>query len=306
MKLGIFDDGASGGATIDQMVANAESARVAGFDHYWLPQIFGFESLSVLAIIGREVPEIGLGTAVVPTYPRHPVTMAAEALTVQAASGGRLTLGIGLSHQIVIENVLGMSFDRPARHMREYLSALLPLIDTGNVSFQGETLSAQVGLTVKESSPCPVLIAGLGPKMLELAGGMAAGTVTWMTGPKTLEEHIVPSIRSAAKAAGRDEPRVVAALPVAVTSDEAGARAKAAEIFQMYGFLPSYRAMLDREGAGGPEDVALVGSAAQISEQILALADVGVTDFVAVEYFRGDQVAEDTRALLVDLVGKLK
>ena len=117
--------------------------------------------------------------------------------------------------------------------------------------------------------------------MLRVTGRLADGTVTWCTGPATLASHIVPTITSAADEAGRPAPRVVATLPVCVTDDAAGARERAAAVFAIYGQLPSYRAMLDREGAAGPADVAIVGSAAEVSESVAALADVGVTDFVA-------------------------
>jgi F420-dependent oxidoreductase-like protein len=292
MQLGIFDSTAGAGGDIDRIVANAKAAEADGFAHFWLPQIFSVEALSVLAILGREVPRIGLGTAVVPTFPRHPVTMAAEALTAQAASGGRVTLGIGLSHQMVIENMFGMSFSHPARHMAEYLDVLIPLVKQNAVSHQGSLYSL----------PVPVVIAGLGPRMLRLAGAVADGTVTWMTGPSTLAEHIVPSIRSAAAEVGRTDPRVIAALPVAVTDHPVEARAEAAKTFEIYGMLPSYRAMLDREGAGGPADVALVGSRGEVAESIASLAEVGVTDFVAVEFSTDRAIREATRQTLVGLL----
>ena len=133
--------------------------------------------------------------------------MAQQALTVQLASGGRFTLGIGLSHQIVIENMLGYSFDRPLRHMREYLSVLMPLLTHGKADFDGETISAHAAVDVADRPPCPVIVAALGPKMLELAGSVTDGTATWMTGPATLESHTVPIISAAAEKAGRPAPR---------------------------------------------------------------------------------------------------
>lgn len=297
MKIGIFDAGA-GTTDINAAVATATAARDDGFAHYWLPQIFGLESMTVLAVVGREVEGIGLGTAVVPTYPRHPVTMAQEALTVQQASGGRFTLGIGLSHQMVIENMFGLSFARPASHMEEYLSALMPLIRERSVAVQGETISVAAGLTLPVIDPCPVLVAGLGPRMLRLAGSMADGTITWMTGPGTLESHIIPSITAAAD--GRDV-RVVAALPVAVTDDVAASKEEAARIFSIYGVLPSYRAMLDREGAEGPADVAIIGSADEVSERIRHLSAIGCTDFVAVEFSQDAKRQAATRDCLKGL-----
>lgn len=300
MRIGIFGgDTASGplSATIDA----ARSAADAGFASFWLPQIFGLDALTALALIGREVPRIELGTAVVPTYPRHPIVLAQQALTTQAATDGRLALGIGLSHQMVIEGMFGHSFHKPVRHMREYLEVLVPLIHDGSVSFAGETITARVGIDVKGASPCPILLAALGTKMLELAGTVADGTVTWMTGPGTIESHVVPTITAAAAGAHRPPPRIGVGLPVCLTDDVDAARERAARTFEIYGSLPSYRAMLDREGAAGPADVAVVGDEAEIRRQVARLASVGATDLVANVFGSGDERAQ-TIALLQSLL----
>lgn len=294
MRVGLF----GGEGSLQALVDGAVSAEADGFDSFWLPQIFGTDAMSALTVIGREVPRIELGTAVVPTYPRHPIVMAAQALTVSAASGGRFTLGIGLSHQMVIEGMFGYSFDKPARHMREYLEALGPLLSGQPADVEGETITARATLDVPGGAPVPVVVAALGPRMLQLAARLAAGTVTWMTGPKTLAEHTVPTINAAAEAEGLPVPRVVSALPVAVTDDADGARERAAKIFQVYGFLPSYRAMLDREGVAGPADVALVGTADEVRAGIGRVRDAGVTDFVAVEFDAHEPVRSATRDLL--------
>ena len=300
MRIGIFG-GDTQTRTIDQVVADARQAEADGFASFWLPQIFGLDAISTLAIVGREVPRIELGTAVVPTYPRHPAMLASQALTTAAASHGRFVLGIGLSHQVVVEGMWGMSYDKPARHMKEYLSILLPLLRDGNVSYAGTTLTAHTPVTVAEREPVPVLLAALAPRMLKLAGGVADGTVTWMTGRATLADYIVPSLNSAAKEAGRPTPRVGASLPVCITSDPDGARTKAADEFAIYGTLPSYRAMLDREGAQGPADVALVGDDGDVGKAIGALADAGVTDFVAADFGSRDDRTR-TREFLKTLV----
>jgi 5,10-methylenetetrahydromethanopterin reductase len=275
----------------EQVVNQVRSLRDAGLQTAWSSQIFAYDALTVLAAVGREVPGIDLGTAVVPTYPRHPVMLAAQALTVQAASGGRLTLGIGLSHQMVIENVFGQSFEKPARHMKEYLSILMPLLEGEQVSFTGETMSASTFGPLQIDAPAPpVLVAALGTTMLRIAGRMASGTVTWMTGPDTLENHIIPTITEAAAEAGRPQPRVGVGLPVCVTGDVGAAREKAAEVFSIYGHLPSYRAMLDREGAGGPADVAVVGSESEVRAQVERLAAIGATDFCGAPFGSADEV----------------
>jgi F420-dependent oxidoreductase-like protein len=299
MRLGV---GINVSKPIDEVVAQVSRLAEEGFDTAWCLQIFGYDALTLLAVVGREVPDIELGTAVVPTYPRHPVVMAIQAVTTQAASGGRLVLGIGLSHQIVIEGVFGYSFDRPARHMRDYLSVLMPLLRGEAVSYKGETLSAAtIGpLDVKVDAPS-VLVAALGPTMLRLAGQLADGTVTWMTGPATIASHIAPSITKAAEDVGRPAPRIATALPVAVTTDVDRAREAANRTFAMYGQLPSYRAMLDREGAEGPAQVAIVGDEQSVADQIAGMAAAGATDFSAVPFGSSDEIRQ-TLGLMAALV----
>ncbi|HRW39270.1 MAG: TIGR03564 family F420-dependent LLM class oxidoreductase [Acidimicrobiales bacterium] len=294
MRIGIF----SGDANVATLLETARLAEADGFDSFWLPHIFGVDALCAHTLIASQVPRIELGTAVVPSYPRHPVALAQQALTVSAVSGGRLTLGVGLSHQIVIEAMYGYSFSKPARHMREYLTALVPLCQGENVSFAGETLTARAQVMVEGAPPVPVMVAALGPAMLQIAAELTAGTVTWMTGPRTLGEHTVPTIRSAAAAAGTGDMRVVGALPVAVTDDLESARERAARVFEVYGSLPSYRAMLDREGVDGPADVAIIGSEAEVRAGIERMRSAGVTDFVAVEFLTDEPAATATREVL--------
>jgi 5,10-methylenetetrahydromethanopterin reductase len=301
MRIGIFGGTVNDG-TINEVVAEAARAEADGFATYWAPQIFGLDAMTVLAIAGREIPRIELGTSVVPTYPRHPWVMAQQALTTQAATGGRLCLGIGLSHQVVIESMWGMSFDKPVRHLKEYLNVLLPLVRGEAVSVNGETISTHGALQVKGGSPFPVVVAALGPQMLHLAGAVADGTLTWCTGPATLAEHTVPAIAAAADQAGRAVPRVIAALPVCVTEDVDGAAERAAKVFAIYGQLPSYRAMLDREGAKTVADIAITGSESEVSDRIAALAGIGVTDFAAVEFGATPDEVARTRAVLQALL----
>jgi F420-dependent oxidoreductase-like protein len=298
MRIGTVLAEPGGPDAIGALSGQLRAAADDGLTSAWLSNIFGVEALTALAAAGREVGGIEVGTAVVPTYPRHPAVLAQQALTADLALGGRLTLGIGLSHQIVIQDMYGYSFDAPARHMREYLAVLLPLLAGDPVAFDGATIHAHIGLSVPRSPrKVPVLLAALAPRMLRLAGEQADGTVLWMTGPATVRDYIVPSITTAAAAAGRPEPRVVCMLPVCVTADPMQARADADKAMAIYGQLPSYRAMLDKEGAAGPGDVAIVGDEDAVADQIRALAGCGVTDFAAAEYARGPD-AQRTRALL--------
>ena len=286
--------------SLDELTATLQRAVDDGFSSAWMADIFGLDAQNALAYAGSRVPGIEVGTAVTPTYLRHPVALARQAVTTDIATGGRFALGIGLSHQVVIEGMLHLSFDKPARHMREYLAVLLPLLREGKVSFSGETLGADAAISVRPVGPLPVLLAAMAPHMLHLAGAVADGTVLWMTGPRTIAEHVVPRLTDAAGDAGRPSPRVVCVLPVCVTDDEAAAQARAGKVFAIYDTLPSYKAMLDKEGAAGPGDVAIVGDEAAVRQQIVALAAIGVTDFVAGEFATGEDAAR-TRALLRDL-----
>ncbi|MCF6471166.1 TIGR03564 family F420-dependent LLM class oxidoreductase [Nonomuraea sp. MG754425] len=278
------------GSLRDQIAQAVED----GFTSAWISNIFSLDAITALTAAGVQAPPIELGTAVVPTYPRHPGVLAQQAMTANAALGGRFTLGVGLSHQFVIENMFGYSFERPGRHMKEYLDILLPASRGEQVRYEGETLKADLRLT-GPGAGFPVLVAALGPRMLKLAGTVADGTVLWMTGPKTVAEHIAPVINAAAAEAGREPPRIVCALPISVTDDSAATFERANQIFAMYGQLPSYRAMLDREGAATPADVAIIGDEDTVLARIEALKQAGVTDFVGSVFAN----RERTRALLI-------
>ncbi len=282
MDIGVMVGGTGLGAVIEAVREVAE----AGVRRAWVPQVFGIEALTAIAVAGREVPDIELGTAVVPTYPRHPLILAGQALTTSAALGGdgRLHLGIGLSHQLVIEGMLGMAFEKPAIHMREYLSALRPALDGQPVDVDGETLRAHTlmgPLTVDDAGPVPILVAALGPALLRVAGELADGTLTWMAAPEGIGKRIAPSITAAAEAAGRPRPRVGVGLPVAVTDDVEGVLERAATTYAIYGTLPSYKRLLDEAGLDGPADVVIAGDEEEVVRRIRALADVGATEFLA-------------------------
>jgi F420-dependent oxidoreductase-like protein len=281
MKIGI-GIGEIGGAAADVIgiVAQAKRAEADGFASGWFANIFGFDAIMMAALCARETSRIELGTAVVPTFPRHPTAMAQQAMTAQAIAGGRFTLGIGLSHQVVIETMLGMSFAKPYSHMKEYLAVLAPLMRTGSVMHQGSEYRVAVSMNVPGGQPCQILVAALAPKMLALTGAEADGTITWMTGPATIRDHTVPRISEAAAAAGRPAPRIVVGLPVAITKDPAAARRAAAQQFAIYGTLPSYRAMLDREGAEGPADVVIAGDESAVGAALVKLEEAGTTDFL--------------------------
>jgi len=303
MKIGINGTGLVQKASVEAVARHAEAARDAGFASYWLAEhpTGGFDALTVLALVGQRVPGLALGTAIVPTFPRHPLALAGQALTTADSIGHRLTLGIGLSHEPMMAQ-LGIGFDKPIRHLREYLTILMALMRTGRVDFTGATLACQAELFKPPQMPTPVVVAALGPQALKVAGALADGTTLAWVGPKTVREHIVPRIGEAAAAAGRPAPRIIATLPVCVTGDPESVRAAIATGLSMYGRLPSYRAMFEREGVAGPADVAIVGSAAEVRDRLQSLAEAGVTDFAASEFVRSPAEREATRALLCELL----
>lgn len=288
MRIGVIVEALS----VDCLIGRTRLIRDAGIRSVWTYQVFGMDAITSLTLLAREVPDVEVATGVVPTWLRHPMVMGAQALTAQQATGGRFRLGIGLSHKVLIEDMMGISWSYQIRHMREYLSVLVPLVNGESVAFDGEVITMHGGLDIPDADPVPVFVAALGPKMLNLAGELADGTVTWMTGPRTLASHTIPTIRAAAAAAGRDVPKVVAALPVCVTDDVASARAEAVDSFGFYGMLPSYRAMLEREGARGPADVAVVGDEAHVRGVIEQLFEDGVTEVVAAPFSNRERTIE--------------
>lgn len=300
MKIGI--NGTGDLSRVDSVVKAAAKAEAEGFDTFWIAQIFGIDALTALAIAGREVPRIELGTAVVPTYPRHPMMLAGQALTVQQVIGDRLALGIGLSHQIVVESMWGYSYAKPVRHMREYLASLLPMLRGESADVSGEAVSSHGSVEVADAGAPGVVVAALGSQMLKLAGSTGCGTITWCAGERALADHVVPGITRAAEDAGHGRPRVVAGLPICVTSDPASAKALVAEQLALYGGLPSYRAMLDLDAAGGPEDVAIIGDENHVTAALQRLNDAGVTDFAAAIVAPNAEINEATRALLKSLI----
>ena len=297
MEIGIFSGVASSGS-FDAIVADAKASADAGFASYWLPQIVQqAEAMNLIGAAAQHVQGIRFGTSVVPTYPRHPMVMAEQAMTTSMLTGGNFTLGIGLSHKPVVEGMWGHSFDKPVRHAREYLEALMPLLAGEAVSFAGETITARGRLAIKAAQP-PVLLAALGPQMLKLAGARCAGTITWMTGAATLAGLTVPTISEAAADAGRPAPEIAAGFPIWVTDDVDAARANAATTFLIYGQLPSYRAMLDHEGLGGPADLAIIGDEATCAGRMAELVAAGVTQFAASEFADNPEDRARTRAFL--------
>jgi F420-dependent oxidoreductase-like protein len=295
-------------ATADRIVSQAERAEADGFTSMWYPSAAGGgDPLAAMALAGRATSAIELGTAVLVSYACHPVLQANRANAAAAAIGtpGRLTIGIGPSHRVVIEDRLGLSYDTPGLHTDEYVQVLTGLLRGEQVSFAGSQFRVEAGpLPLLDGAEIPVLIGALGSRLLRVAGAYTAGTILWMANARAIEAHVAPVIRKAAADAGRPAPRIVAGLPVAVHDDVAEARSAAARQFAAYGHLPNYQRILAHGEIAGPADAVLAGDEDSVAAQVRTLFEAGATDVWAAPFPVGDDAAASrarTRALLASL-----
>jgi F420-dependent oxidoreductase-like protein len=296
MRISIY--GGSDATTVGEVVARVRTAADEGFPAFWLPQTAGLDALTALAVAAREVPAIGLGTAVVPVQGRHPIPLAQQALTLADAAGeGRVTLGIGVTHKPVSEGWYGIPYKSVVGLCAETLRALDGLLSTARrADVDGEYVRAHIEMPLTVARP-GLVVAALGPKMLDLAGRHADGTVTWMTGVSTLRREVVPRLRAAAEAASRQAPRVVVGIPVCVTADVAGARERIAPGMAGTARMASYARMIASEGVADAVDIALIGNEDAVAQRIDALAEAGMTELLANVLGDPDERAR-TRAFL--------
>ncbi|MCU1688195.1 MAG: hypothetical protein JWN61_652 [Pseudonocardiales bacterium] len=296
------------GPNVDRIVAQAQQAEADGFTSLWYTSALQGDPLVAMAIAGRATSSIELGTAVLQSYPAHPVLQANRAASVAAAIGapGRFTLGIGPAHAPMVEGGLGLSYATPGRHTEEYVQILAPLLRGEPVTFAGEEYRVEAAASALLGEiNVPLLVAALAPRLLRVAGQHTAGTITWMGNAVAIRDHVAPRLRKAAANAGRPEPRIVVGLPVAVHDDVAEARTLAATQFVNYGILPNYRRLLDHGGLAGPGDAAIVGNEASVTAQIEELFEAGATDVWAAPFTVGADRSGSrarTRALLNELV----
>ena len=302
MQIGL----SGGGAGVDRVIEQAVTAEADGFKALWYAGAVGGDPLVGMTLAGRAPSTIELGTAVLQTYPCHPVLQANRALAVASAMGRpAFTLGLGSSHHTVIEDTYGLDYDHPGRHTEEYFQVLEPLLKGEPVNFEGEDFRVHSpALSTEGSTPVPLLLAALGPRLLRVAGAHADGTILWMANARAIESHVTPTIQAAAEGAGRPAPRIVAGLPIAVHDDVEEARSTAAKAFSVYGELSNYRRILDRGGVAGPADAAIVGDEDAVTGQLEALFAAGATDYWAAILPVGSDRSgsrQRTRALLKEL-----
>lgn len=298
MKIGINGSGQLLTGGVSGVLQDITATEAAGFSSYWVAQVGLVDALTLLGAHGMTNSDMELGTAVISTWERHPHMLAAQALTAQALVGERLIVGIGVNHQPQVEGRLGMNWEKPVRHMIEYLAILGDLLESGSASAQGRSWSFD-GSDAKPSPGVPkVMIAALGPQMLKVAARRSSGTILWCVGPKTIKGHIAPVINEAASAANRPQPSIVCSIPVWVTDDPAPAREFLAAILANYATLPSYRAMFDIEGVHGLGDLSIVGNEEFVRDAIGEIAASGATDFTPVPMSGNPDEYERTMAVL--------
>jgi F420-dependent oxidoreductase-like protein len=298
MRIGINGSDLLAQPDLGMITAAAQAAEAEGFDSFWLAQTALLDAQGALALAGQHTSSLTYGTAVVPTWPRHPQAVASQALTTQAATDGRFVLGIGLSHRPVVEGSYRMEWRKPVRHMLDYLDVLLPLLHDGAADHQGEFFSYTGEGARPTDDPPKVMLAALGEQMLRVAGKRTDGTILWCVGPRTIERQIKPIIDAAASEAGRPTPSIVCSIPVWVTDDPGPARDFIAQILSVYAELPSYRAMLDIEGIHGLGDLSLVGTHDEVVDSLGRIAESGATDFTAVVMGGNPDETAATRAAL--------
>jgi F420-dependent oxidoreductase-like protein len=300
---------------VERLRADARWAEEAGLSSVWIPQIpDDFDALTAAALVGAETSRIEIGTAVVPVQPRHPIALAQQALSTQAVCEGRLALGLGVSHHWVIEEMLGLPYERPVATLRAHLDVLdQALAGPGVVDVHNDQFDVHNPLDITDLTPTPVLIAALGPVMLRLAGERTDGTILWLADERAIGEHIAPTITAAAASVGRPAPRVVAGIPVCLCAEDEVDTAveRANRILSEAKTSPNYQRLLDRGDARSVGDILAAGSESAIEKRLRGFADAGVTDVsvrvVPIGQGRDELLASSarTREYLASLDGEL-
>ncbi|QIJ65930.1 LLM class F420-dependent oxidoreductase [Streptomyces sp. JB150] len=268
---------------IDRTVLLAREAHDAGLRSVWFGQTLSYDSPTLAAVVGREVPGLHVGTAAIPVFGRHPLLVSSQAQTAQAATGGRYHLGLALGTKYVTETAFGLPHERPVRLLREFLTALRQLLETGSADFHGELLTARTPLPAAVPGavpPVPILVAAMGPQALRVSGELADGILPYLAGPRALAEHIVPAVTAAAEAAGRPAPRIVAFVPGVVTADVEAAREKAVEALGFYERFPSYERVIHLSGGTRAADLAVIGDEETVAAEVARYRAAGATDVV--------------------------
>ncbi|WP_030804360.1 LLM class F420-dependent oxidoreductase [Streptomyces sp. NRRL S-337] len=290
MTVGVVLNATGPDNQIDATVRLAAEAAAAGLRSAWFGQTFGADSPQLAAIVGREVPELQVGTSAIPVFGRHPLVVSSQALTAQAATHGRYHLGLALGTKLLTESGFGLPFERPVARLREFLTALRQLTGTGTADFHGELLTAATPIPARvpgAEAGVPLLVAAMGPQALRVSGELADGILPYLAGPRALAEHIVPAVTAAAEAAGRPAPRIVALVPGLVTDDADAVRRTFTEQLAFYEQIPSYARVIGLSGGKRAADVAVIGDERTVAAEVQRYRDAGATEVV----FSGTELA---------------
>ncbi|MFJ3673251.1 LLM class F420-dependent oxidoreductase [Streptomyces sp. NPDC090106] len=305
MSIGVALNASDAANQVDATVVLAREAAEAGLRSAWFGQTFGADSPQLAALVGREVPGLHVGTSAIPVFGRHPLLVSSQAQTAQAATHGRYHLGLALGTKLLTETAFGVPFERPVRRLREFLTALRQLTETGSADFHGELLTATTPIPARvpgAEGGVPLLVAAMGPQALRVSGELADGILPYLAGPRALSEHIVPALTAAAEAAGRPAPRVVALVYGVVTDDVDTVREKAAEQLAFYEQFPSYARAIELSGGQHAIDVAVIGDERVVAAEVQRYRDAGATEVV----FSGTDIAgEADRRRTWALLGEL-
>jgi F420-dependent oxidoreductase-like protein len=283
MTIGVALSAAETDNYVDAIVEVSREAAEAGIQSAWFGQRLDYDAAAVAGFVGREVPQLQVGTSAIPIFGRHPVLVSSQAQTAQAATHGRFHLGLALGARFIVEQTFGLPFERPIALLREFLTPLRPLLETGKADFHGELLTAAPtlpGAVPGATPPVPVLVAAMGPQALRVTGELADGTLPYLVTPKTLGEHIVPAITAAAERAGRPAPRIVAFAAGVVTSDIEATREKALQQMAFYDQVPSYQRIVGLAGATRAGELAVIGDEKQVAAEVRRFFDAGATEVV--------------------------
>ncbi|MET9232210.1 TIGR03564 family F420-dependent LLM class oxidoreductase [Lentzea sp. NPDC003310] len=303
VRYGVTLGGPAGDNLVEAAVAEAREAAEAGVDSVWMGQRLDYDAVGLAGLVGTLVPGIDVGVSAVPIFARHPLLVASQAQTAQAAVGGRFHLAVALGAPPIVEQAFGLAWDRPIARLREFLTVLGPLLRGEPVEHAGELITARSALPthVPGAARTPLLVAAMAPKALRLAGELADGTVPYLAGPRVLAEHVLPAITAAARAAGRPAPRVVALVPAAVTTD-LDARRAMGEGLAFYTRFESYRRVLALNGTEDPADLALVGDEDTVAKGVREYVEAGATEVVLTAHHDLDAATQSrTRRLAGEL-----
>jgi F420-dependent oxidoreductase-like protein len=280
---------------VDDVIAQAARAQELGVKQVWLAQQLNYDAISLAGLVGAAVPGLGVGTSVVPINPRHPLIVAQLAQTAQAATHGNFSLGLGLGARVIERPAFGSDWTNVITRLRDHLTILRSVFDTGSVDFSGSEISAKPTWPVQVAggTPIPVYVAAMGPKALQVTGELADGTIPYLAGPRTIGDFIVPTIAKAASDAGRPAPRVIAAVPVQLSADAENARAAAAQQLSFYEAIPSYRKVIAREGIDNIVDLAAIGSEKTVVRQLHSYLDAGATELTLSPLERTDSAERE-------------